>query len=158
MKNNNLLTDPQESQQLVISYELLCLLRWIIEYDSEKIKQIIAKALPAGLKQDIQDIDNPNSVRSLEDIQQSMIEFFSMLEAFLLESMHEQEVQNTLEKNLMPAIDHIDSTICDDNTVRSSIETVASRMKLNPQKNAQELLFEELLRLWQPDKKKKILN
>jgi hypothetical protein len=88
----------------------------------------------------------------IEEIQHSIIEFFSMLETLLLESMKEQAVQKAVEKNLMPTIDHIDSTICDDATVRSSVEKATAKSELQPKANAQELLFKELLKRWKPSK------
>ena len=52
----------------------------------------------------------------------------------------------------MPTIDHIDSTICDDATVRSSVEKATAKSEQHPKANAQELLFKELLKRWKPSK------
>ena len=88
----------------------------------------------------------------------SMLDFFAMLEELLIESLDEQAVENALEKNLMPAIDQIDSSVCDDATVRFSIEKATSKREKNksPQ-HLKETLLKELLKRWKP-RKKNILN
>jgi uncharacterized membrane-anchored protein YjiN (DUF445 family) len=144
------------TNQFVISYELLCLLRWILENDVEKMKKIVSKALTSGLKEDIKQFEQLGDVNAdpvlIEEIQHSIIEFFSMLEALLIESIKEQAMRTAVEKNLMPTVDHIDSAICDDATVRSSLEKATARSELYPKENAQDLLFKELLRRWKPSK------
>ena len=148
--NNN------NTQQFVISYELLCLLRWLLENDTPKLKKMVSKALASGLTEDIKQFEQLGDVNAdpvmIEEIQHSIIEFFSMLETLLIESIKEQAVQKAVEKNLMPTIDHIDSTICDDATVRSSVEKATARSEMHPKENAQDLLFKELLKRWKPSK------
>src|SRR3972149_2629664 len=101
-----------ENSQFVLSYELLCLLRWFVDHDADKLKKLITKAI------------------------------------------NEQAVKKAVEKNLMPAIDQIDSTICDDATVRFSIEKAATKIDHNPMENPKELLFKELLKRWKQSNKK----
>lgn len=156
MNNDSFNNNNNSAQQFVISYELLCLLRWLLEHDIEKLKKMVSKALATGLKEDIKQFEQFGDVNTdpamIEEIQHSIIEFFSMLETLLLESMKEQAVQKAVEKNLMPTIDHIDSTICDDATVRSSVEKATAKSEQHPKANAQELLFKELLKRWKPSK------
>ena len=73
-----------------------------------------------------------------------------MLDALIIETMNEQAVQRAMEKNLLPAIDQIDSNECDNATVRFSIEKATSKYEHNPKENPKELLFKELLKRWKP--------
>ena len=156
--NDDSLYSQSTDNQFVLSYELICLLQWLMEHDAGKLKTIITKALSSGLKNQIQKestlVENPTD---LEDIQESIIDFFGMLEALLLESINELAVKKALEKNLLPSIDKIDSTICDNATVQFSVEKATSDIDRNPQENPKELLFKELLRRWKPNKKN-VLN
>ena len=117
---------------------------------------MVSKALASGLKDDIKQFERLGDVNAdpvmIEEIQHSIIEFFHMLEILLLESIKEQAVQRAVEKNLMETVDHIDSTICDDATVRSSVEKATAKSELQPKANAQDLLFKELLKRWKPSK------
>lgn len=156
--NNNDSLYANENQQFVISYELLCLLRWIIEHDAEKLKKIIARAVASGLKDNMNKLDEIQSQQEeVEDIQHSIIEFFGLMEGLLAESINEHAVKTAMEKNLMPTIDHIDSTVCDDATVRFSIEKATNKLEQYPKENPQEVLYKELLKRWKPAKKN-ILN
>jgi len=144
--------------QFVLSYELICLLQWIMEHDSHKVKAIVSKALASGLKERLRkDTQFDTNVETLEDIQEGIIDFFGMLESLLLESLNEHALQKAVEKDLLPSIDQIDSTVCDDSTVRFSVEKATSDIENNPQENPKELLFKELLRHWKPSKKN-VLN
>lgn len=152
--------DPLNSNnQFVISYELLALLQWLVEHDAERLKKIIARALGSGLKKDIQSYKSHYSSdnHTNEDIQHSIVEFFGLLEALLLETINEHAMQDAIEKNLMPAIDQLDSTLCDDATIRSSVEKATVKLNKSPQDNPQDVLFKELLKCWKPHNKK-VLN
>ena len=143
-----------EGSQFVLSYELLCLLRWFVDHDADKLKKLITKAIESGLKDELRTDDDGNQLQMQEDIQYSILEFFSLLESLVTEAINEQAVKKAVEKNLMPAIDQIDSTVCDDATVRFSIERAASKIDHNPKENPKELLFKELLKRWKPSNKK----
>ncbi len=144
------------SQHFVISYELLCLLRWLIENDGDKLKKIVGKALQSGLRDDIKQLARIENVESnpelIEEVQYSIVEFFSMLEILLLECNNEQAVQRAVEKNLMNTVDHIDSTLCNDDIVRTSVEKATAKSEMQPKANAHQLLYKELLKRWKPTK------
>jgi len=53
----------------------------------------------------------------------------------------------------MPAIDQIDSTVCDDATMRFSIEKTTRKIEHNPDINPREQLLKELLKRWKPHNK-----
>ena len=139
------------NNQFVISYELLHLLEWIVEHGSHELKQLVGKALAAGLRERIHYTDADMHVA--EEMQDSIVDFFGLLEELLTETINEQAMIKAHEKNLMPALEHIDSTVCDTATVRSSLEKATTKMSKNPNANAQQLLFEELLKRWKPNKK-----
>ncbi|HXW86229.1 MAG TPA: hypothetical protein VEK38_02700 [Candidatus Bathyarchaeia archaeon] len=145
MHDNNF----SHNAQLAISYELLCLLSWLTDHDSEKLKKLITKALASGLQKKIQQIDHHNQ----EELYHSIIDFFNLLESLLDNAIKEQIVQQAKEKKLLPAIDQIDTTICTDAIVQSSLEKATVTMEDNPEKNPKEVLFNELLKRWKPHNK-----
>ena len=158
MINNN--DSSNNNGQFVISYELLGLLRWLTEHDAQRLKKIIARALATGLQDEFTQMETffdahktEENEHQVEEIQYSIIEFFGLLEALLIESINEHAVQKAVEKNLMPAIDHIDATLCDTDTVRTSIEKATAKIDINTKDNPQEILFRELLKRWKPPAK-----
>lgn len=144
----------EDNNQLTLSYELLVLLQWLIEYEPEKLKELIASTFDHGLEDDLKKIkNNPTQYESSDNLQNSIVDFFGLLEVLLHEIYNERATKRVMEKKLMPAIDHIDTTECDTQTVQDSIEKATSKFELEPNKNPQELLFKELLRSWKPSKK-----
>ncbi len=143
-----------ESNQLNLSYELLYLIQWFIEEEPEKLKPLIASALKNGLTKELRNIHNNTVDPSMaNEMQYNIIDFLGLLENQLHEVLNEQTMKRVVEKKLMPAIDHIDTTECDTETVLFSVEKATSKLDREPKANAQELLFQELLKCWKPSKK-----
>lgn len=154
--NNNPFNNNNNTQ-FVLSYEILCLLRWLVEHDAQKLHKLVSKAVASGLLDEIHKAREAQSEEQMEEIQYSILEFFSLLDVLITQSANEQTVQRAMQKNLMPAIDQIDSNVCDDETVRSSVEKVTSKAEHNTKENPKDLLFKELLKRWKPHDKN-ILN
>lgn len=139
--------------QLTVSYELLYLMQWLFEHESDSLKKIIAQALEKGLYKDIKLQDSASEMKDASELQNSIVDFLALLEALLQETINEKNLKHLMEKQLMPALDHIDNHACDQATVDFSVEKTTSRLEQNPQGNAQEILFKELLKCWKPNKK-----
>lgn len=121
--------ENNHENQLLISFELICLIKWILENEDEKIKKIIVRALNSGLQEDINKKTSLSKEVIINDIQSVFFDFFDMMEDILMESISEHAIKKVIERNLMPSIDKIDSSICDDETLRFSIEKTASKLE-----------------------------
>ena len=97
--NDDSFYNDSQSNQFVLSYELVRLLQWLMDHDEHKLKKVVATALASGLQDELQKSSAQNETADLENIQESFIDFFGMLESLLLESMHEQAVKKAMEKN-----------------------------------------------------------
>ena len=144
------MANPKSSDQLVLSYELLQLLEWLMEHEADSLKRIIKRALSKGLDKELK--RRPESYQSHE-LQGNIIDFLELLEILLVESGHETSVDNVVRKNLLPAIDQIDTASFGSGLLESSATIATTKKEKNPQANAQELLFKELLKRWKPKKK-----
>jgi len=152
-RENFLLEIADKDEQFAISFELLCLLRWLIEHESDKFKKMVTKAVAQGLTQKLEHITGFSDNEALEDAQENMIEFFSSLESILVDTLQEQARTTANEKKLMPALEQIDTTICDDTVLKFSLERARNKIVRNPEKNSQEILLKEILKNWNPNKK-----
>lgn len=149
---NEEFTDTQHTQ-FVLSYELLCLFRWLAEHDIDKLQKIISAAVASGLHEDIKKVrSSQNNNLALEEMQGGIIDFFSLLESLLLDAIKDTVTKQARQKKIMPAIDHIDSTICDDETVQFSLEKAMAKDGASTEQT-KEVLFKELLKRWKPHKK-----
>ncbi|HLE76735.1 MAG TPA: hypothetical protein VI521_03065 [Candidatus Babeliales bacterium] len=138
------------NSQFVLSYELLVLLRWLIDHDEDKIKKIIGNALKSGLQEELQLLDNTENISELSELQHSITDFLGTMEALLIETASAHIKEKARQQKLLPSVDQIDTTLCDDTTVRFSVEKATSELAENPGANAKELLFSEILKRWQP--------
>lgn len=151
MSKKNMPTDA--SAQFVLSYELLALLRWLVENEQEKLEHIIHDAIKNGLDKEIKQSKHiASQEEALDEMQHTIVEFFTALEVFMLEAMHKQIKQRARENDLLATVDHIDMSMYDTATVETSLENAASQIEQKPEANPKELLFKELLRRWRPDK------
>lgn len=146
--NNNSFSD--NNAQFVLSYELLCLLQWLEKYETDKLRKMISKALTNGLYDDIQHVDNSADAAATHDAHHNIINLFQLLDEILTDAINKHVDKKARETNLFPTIDQIDTTICDDETVRSSVEKATQTIKLNADSNPREQFFIELLKRWKP--------
>ena len=148
---NNDSFSHDSNSQFALSYELLHLLKWLEQHDADKLKKMISKAVAHGLHDEIQKSTNCMINQSiLEDMHHSIINFFELLEALLTDALSEHVQKKAREKNLLPTLNHFDTSLLDHETVRSSIENTTKQLDTHPHSNAKEQLCKELLKNWKP--------
>jgi hypothetical protein len=143
-----------DDNQLVISNELLKLFKWLLENDIDGLKKLTQKALRKGLKETINNTPcmHSDEYETHEDMQQYVSDFFLVMESLIQESVHEEEVNKIVERNLMPSIDKIDSASCNTQIIASSVAKAASTCESDPQEDPKTALCKELLKRWKPNK------
>lgn len=150
MADQNFLND---NTHFVISYELLQLLQWLLENEQESLKKIIHKALGQGLEKKLQTLKSAHHEQNGQELQQNIIDFFSLLEILMTETINEHNFDDIMQRSMIPEIDHIDMHMYESDAVNSSIAKATSAAKSNKGQNPQEVLYKELLRRWKPAKK-----
>lgn len=153
---NNDSFSHDSNSQFALSYELLHLLKWLGQHDTEKLKKIIFKAVANGLHDNIQKTTALPDPNTLEDMHHGIIDFFEVLDTMLNDAINEHVEQKAREKNLLPTIDHFDSSLLDTQTMRSSVENTTKKLDLNPHMNPKEQLCKEFLKKWKPLNKQNI--
>jgi hypothetical protein len=147
---NNDSFSHDNNSQFALSYELLHLLRWLGQHDTDKLKKIISKAVTHGLHDTIQKTTSVSDPNILEEMHHGIVDFFELLETLLSDAINTHIEQKAREKNLLPTIDHFDSSLLDNETLRSSIENTTKKLDHNPHMNAKEQLCKEFLKQWKP--------
>lgn len=144
--------DPFDTQaeQLTLSYELLYLLQWLIEQDQETVKAFIEEAVR---RKQAFEREQKESVYFAHDdeLQQTLVDFFAMLDTFLYEALEVESVNKAVQKNLLPSLNQIDAAAWDIGTIQSSVDEVTAHLDEHPEHNAKDVLYKELLKQWEPD-------
>jgi len=146
-----------ENSQLTVSYELLQFLRWVVITEPEIVQTLMHQAYESGFMDQItphNDAQHHHYSPSDEELQRNVIDFFDLLEVKLQEtSMNTEHESSCIEKTFRPAVNHIDSSICDDDIVALSVAQASSQLQANNPQTAQEALYKELLKNWRPRNK-----
>src|SRR3989338_6797791 len=153
MNNDN---SYKSDGQFILSFELVQLLEWLIEHQPDEIKKLIHKALSQGLHSNIRQADDLLEVYSPEDMQNTVIDYFGLMEVFLLDAINERSNHNSIHTQLIPTVHHIDQSSYDDDAVFSSVENATTSLEKNSLQNPQAVLYKELLKNWKPNKKAKV--
>lgn len=139
-------------EQFVVSYELLKLLQWLVVNEQESLKKLLNTALGQGLKYELNNQRKHNKEDNLY-LQESIIDFFTLMETLLHETAYEHAATNQLQRTMIPAIYHIDTTECDAASVAHSVAKATAAVENKTGENPKEVLCKELLRRWKPSKK-----
>ena len=138
------------NDQFILSYELLQLLRWLVEYEPEALRRLVGKSMAKGLAEQL--LQPPQKFEFDSEVQQRVIDFFSLLEIVLYESMQETGIEKGVQRALIPAINLIDRNICDAILLAESVNEATSAIEENPFQDPKEILCKELLKRWKPAK------
>jgi len=153
--NNDSLTQDNTSQ-FALSYELLHLLKWLAQHDTDKLKKLIAKAIGHGLHDEIRKTNSASDQNILEEMHHGIIDFFEILDTMLSDAINDHVELKAKQKNLLPTIEHLDSSLLDNDTLRHSVEKTTKKLETHPHMNPKEQLCKELLKKWKPLNKQSI--
>ncbi|MGB8467858.1 MAG: hypothetical protein WCE21_02550 [Candidatus Babeliales bacterium] len=141
----------EQETQCELSYELLYLLKWLVTYEEAALKKLVQRAVAHGLK-DHYNQDYQLNTHADAQAQYGIVELLDMLDAFLHEALTQENMRQARIQNLLPAINKIDSTAYDIDTMRESIDKATTQIVQHPEKNAREVLLKEILKNWKPHK------
>lgn len=147
-RNNN-----NDRGHFMISYELLRLIRWLIEHDQEGLKRLVEKAFDHGLAQEITELQYFGETHTVDELQGHVVEFFALLETLLAETAQEDIAQEALERSRIPAITQVDTHECDSGIMAASIAKATAALDANGYENGKEIFCRELLKRWKPAKR-----
>lgn len=137
------------NDQFVLSHELIELMQWIIQYNPEGLKKVIeiaiSRAENSKLKSNKKDFSD---MCDSQELQNDVIDFFSLMEICLYEIHNKQNEEKILQKHIIPAMDHVDTSMYDPALLKSCATTAAQSAK-----NPKEVFLKELLKRWKPNKK-----
>lgn len=146
----------EQETQCELSYELLYLLKWLVEHESSALKKLVQRAVARGLKNQCNQHDSPLSTTADAQAQHSIIELLDLLDYFLEDALAQENMRQAQVQNLIPAINKIDSEAYDSTTMRYSIDKATTQIEQHPEENARNLLFKEILKNWKPHKRSRV--
>ncbi len=144
---------PFDENQLVISFELLCLINWIVRHEPEAIKKLVEHILKNGLQDKLAKQRKTDLLDEI-NLQDSIIEFFGIFEQSLLEVTEARDIASHSPQALASTIERIDLSACDHEVIALSAARTTRALKRNVQQNARDIFCKELLKTWTPRNKR----
>ena len=149
-----------DSDQFVISYELLHLLHWMIKYEPKLLKELITKSFLQGIEDALEKNEGMYAqLTTSDDMHNSIVDFLNFIEDHITDLTNTESVKQVMHKSMMPVLNRLDGQSVDYETVKSSFLTAVENGEINKDSHAsQEHFFKELLKQWKPNKKAKVVN
>lgn len=144
----------EHDQHVMVSDELLTVIAWLVTYEQETLKKILVNAMQNGLQEALTQTSEQNKALSAQEIQSTIFDLFTLLEELAHEVQHESEATTFVQRSLVPAINRIDMSSCNEEIV--SISAAKATAAAGSGANAKEVLCRELLRRWKPAKKSEL--
>lgn len=142
--------------QLVLSPELLLLFEWLFEHEQEGLKKLIHQAYRNGLEKKL---SQKLTSQSVTGAQQTVFDFFALVEALSHEVCIEREEQSLMQQVLIPAIHQMDVPHQDSHALAASIDKATSSLYDDTSSTrAKEVLCKEFIKRWKPLINKKSSN
>lgn len=151
MENN---TFDTFNDQFVVSHELVQLMQWIVKHNPEGLKKLIQTTLSREKTSRLKAKGTYKDLYTEDDLQNSLLDFFGLMELILYETENHQQEESFLQKNMLPSMSRVDTSICDQSTVQSCAAIATKELDKNPQA----VFLEELLKRWKPAKKETFDN
>ena len=141
----------ENEDQFIVSYELLYILQWLMIYEKEALAQLVHKAFIQG-SQAASQYEHQDHHEETEQLQSSVIDFFSFLENEVDNVAQAESIKHIMEKNLIKTLDHIDPKVFDPAIIKACM--MATAEKVHPERNhqAKDYFLKQLLRKWTPKK------
>lgn len=156
-KQHNNQHPQEETSQVQLSYELILLLRWIVNYEQDTLKKFINRAMAQGLSHQLLHILNhPKKNKPDDQSGKTIMDFFTLMEFLLFETMHEKNIKSNTDHKLTDLIENMDLSNYDYNTIAKSVEKTRDICWQKPKNDVKSVLCKELLRRWKPSKKLKV--
>ena len=143
-----------DSNQMNISYELLMLLQWMLEHEQETVKKLVTKSLNHGLKDQLDTVTSQRErQQAAAELQDSIIDFFMLLETQIHDLMNEDHTQEVIQRNMLPALKQVDARTYSYGALETSIAKAEAAFGKREVGSAKDILCKELLKRWKPSKK-----
>ncbi len=144
-----------QSDQFIISHDLLHVLYWLLKYEEVELSKLINKSFLKGLKEKAENKDLLEDMQFTEDMQNSIVDFFSFMEQEVAD-LTDQEATKVMNKQVMKDLDHVDPKQVDYTTVKTTITKKADTVNNAKNEDKSRAVFlKELLRQWKPEKEKR---
>ncbi|HBS48514.1 TPA: hypothetical protein DEO28_01270 [Candidatus Dependentiae bacterium] len=147
------------SSSLLLSFELIYLIDWLLNNERTKVKLLIKNAVDKGLGNELRGMDPKIAAIRNDELQLSFLDFLDFLEDTLNETLKTDLQKNlNLKENISSELKKLNISNVDSKTLWVSINQAELEVlkKLNKgledKVDSKEILLEKILKNWHPTK------
>ena len=133
---------------LLLSYELLQLMGWLLKNEQKLMKSLIGKAMSNGLASKIIKMDEDQNSQLNED---TFVDFIAYLEDTLLDGLEDIAMTEEVTENFLPSLNKLDLNEIEANVILKSLKE-AEQEPSGKYNSNKELLMEKIFKNWKPKK------
>ena len=146
---------------LSLSFELICLMNWLLKNEKHLLNNIIKQALANGLDNSLRTISQKEYQQDSEQLYNTILEFLILLEDLLAHNLQTIKLDSKTEEAIFPALRKMDANNLDLNALRVSMQETKSALSKKEFKNISQSeysqqatlrLFQQFLKHWKPTK------
>lgn len=142
------------STNLSVSFELICLMGWLLKKDKTALQQLIQKALAGGVSDSIAQLQHARPSELSDSMAQTVAEFFEYIEAVLAQGV--PSMKNGANALFAPEIKKIDQQTFDSKVVwlavsqtKEAVNAVSSGLTESEKNDLfKHELYKNLLKNW----------
>ena len=154
------------NSSLSLSFELIYLMGWLLKNDQAKLKQLVAEAVEQGFIEEVEAMSDADYLLLSDQMQSTVEQFMDCLEDAITKSVQGIEGNAAVHQNLAPILKKLDSDLVDSKTLLLSMQQTKKKLSYKKKQGVQSMgsvsteeneanniLFERLLKNWSPSKK-----
>ena len=163
------------SAQISLSFELVSLLNWLLRHEKTMLNTMVKHALERGFAEELEKIDPSTANADSEELYNTVLDFLDHLEHTVIKNLETVNVDNKTKDAIMPTLQKLEGDNLDQKTLWLSMQQTKARIlkaqqtrtqkvtaENNPRQEtkvieqtqqANEILFEQLLKNWKPTNK-----
>lgn len=146
------------STNLSLSFELLCLMGWLLRQHKEEVAALIASAVEKGFIDELEISDMRDFIDHPSMSNEMVNEFFSFLERTVQKQLEGRQIDVQCQGFLADEVKKIDGQFVDQRVLFASIQNVKKKLLLNSKEidtleeneQVKSSLCENILKQWNP--------
>jgi|SaaInlLV_10m_DNA_2_1039722.scaffolds.fasta_scaffold06969_4 hypothetical protein len=143
------------SSQLSLSFELICLMDWLVKNGQKDVTNLVKGAIKKGFEKELDKISDADYSKMDDYLNNTVLEFVFMLEDILIKEIEGVSVKESIRENTSATMKNMDIDAIDTKTVWLSLQQTKSQLKKRKEDNkaadeAKKILCAHLIKNWKP--------
>lgn len=135
---------------IVLSFELLVLINWLMQNEKQMLNNLIKHALKNGLAQEFEKISGIDDIEVNEQFYTTIISFLMFMEDGLVQNLSKIKIDGNSKDDIFPVLNKIDMK--DFNIRPTFSNTKHSTTSNTDTEETKNILFHQILKNWKPNK------